>query len=40
MRLGSIVVFMVASNSCRDSMCGLLYEVGVMDLVFLGREVG
>ena len=40
MRLGSVVLFMVASVSCRVSLCGLLLEVGVMDVVFLGRELG
>jgi hypothetical protein len=40
MRLGSVVVFMVASISCRVSLCGLLLEMGVMDVVFLGQELG
>ena len=40
MRLGSVVVFMVASISCRVSLCGLLLEVGMVDVVFLGRELG
>jgi hypothetical protein len=39
-RLGSVVVFMVAFISCRVSLCGLLLEVGVMDVVFLGRVLG
>ena len=40
MRLGSVVVFMVASISCRVSLCGVLLDVGVMDVVFLRRELG
>jgi len=39
-RFGSVVVFMVASDSCMVSLYGLLLEVGVMDVVFLGRELG
>ena len=39
MRLGSVVVFMVASISCRVSLCGLLLEVGVVGVVFWGQEL-